>query len=235
MKKMSPGFSLIEVLVAMAIVGISVTGLISTIEAVQNQKARQQTKWASERVTSTLIDLISLPATIRATEVQPGNYEMYRNIKGRRSAKHLGDWEPVRLFLPFIDRAPDGTYLTGGEFTGEPLQPMRYNDKGDSCDMTLQLCPASQWPIQVSTEYNFSCPPFYHRGYDYKRGGLPYYGPIDDPVALAIPGKCISKAQINIRLVVRESADPDFPASGIFPPRVEIIRIVPGQVSYRVP
>jgi hypothetical protein len=236
MKTNKSGFTLIEVLIALVITEIAFMGLLTAMDSLRSQMERQQRKWSSERITRNIIALASLPSSIRVTSVQTQNIEaadLFRQVRGWARADHLGPWMPIRLNLPFLEMMGPSNFITAGQFTGDPVRPMRYNRSGELCDTAFSVCPSAQWPIEVFTEYNFSCPPFFSEGYDYLRGDVPYFGLMDAPAALAIPSRCFGKSQMNIRVTVRESADAPNPPEGLIPTTVEVIRMQVGQISRR--
>ncbi len=231
------GFGLIEVLVAVVILGAAVLALASITHYVSNLMIRQQTKWTAERIATTVIELASLPATIRSTvsqSLQSPSREFFLQLRGRKLGPHHGPWIPLALNLPFVDVSSTPA-LSGGPMTGTVDFPMRYNLKGQGCDMELSQCPAELWPIEVLTWHRFSCPPLYHKTYNSTRPVPgPFIGPIY-PTGLVIPAECRTKSQVNIQIVIRESVDAGGTGQGLFHTRTEVISIPAIQVFQPTP
>lgn len=221
------GMSLIEVMVAIAILSVGTLALFISIDSLNKIAQRQKTKMAALRLNVTLTDLISLPATIRSASSQdnvPGMDLVWKQLRGWAKSDHLGPFLPLPLYLPHVEKV-GASFVTGGQISGTPDAPLRYNVQGASCDPSYEVCPADSWPIEVFTEHNFSCPPLFHKGYDdWLRDGYQFEGPIY-PDGLAIPAACISKSAVNIRLTIRESVDPGQSPKGLMKPMEEIITL----------
>ncbi len=230
------GTTLAEAMVAIGILSICTLAVLTIVDAVHSLSERQNVRNAAFRLTLTLTDLVSLPATIRSTGVQPTIPDVdifWRKLRGWEKTDDNGPFEPMPLFLPFVERLDDVTYVTGGQLTGTPQYPLRYNIVGMTCDPVNETCPAKQWPIEVFTEYNFRCPPLFAKDYDdFLRDGAPFYGAIY-PNGLSVPAACIGKSTINIKLTIRESTDPDFPARGWVVENTDIIAVPMDDVSER--
>lgn len=229
------GITLIDSLIGIVLLGASAMALATLIHFLNQAMARQQVKWTSERISATVIEMVSLPATLRSSISQTDTEEartLFRELRGWKSSRHLGPWTGMRMYLPFVDKTGPASFVVGGVITGSPSYPVRYNLRGEVCDTEIASCLPADWPVEAVTEYNFSCPPLFHSTYDDTlRGGLPFADAIY-PDGLVIPNRCIGKGNINIRVTVRESADVTNPARGLFKTKTEIIAITPASVFF---
>lgn len=205
------GFSLLEVCMALVIIGTLFIGMSAGLTHLQAANKHEQTKLYASRIVVSLTHLVSLKSTIRASTLSelPANQLFADQLYREESALHLngdGSFTGVALFLPLV-AIQGGVFVSGGQITGPPESPVRYNLNGDSCNTALEICEALQWPIEAITEYNFACPSLFHPSYDgSQRGGQPYYGPIY-PDGYRPHTECEFKAQLNVRLTIRESRD----------------------------
>lgn len=230
------GFGLIETIISFALLGTVLVGLISAIQYLHYFAKMQATKSSAERLSGTITELVSMPATLRATLVQSntaGVPDLWAEARGYKRSNHNGTFQPIRMHLPIVERTGPSTSRTAGQITGTPTYPMRFNAKGEGCNKEFDPCPALDWPIEVYTELNFSCPPLFNKTYDIDlRGGLPYYGPIY-PDGLVIQSSCIGKSQANIRLTIQESEDPTQARRGLFKGSVTILPILMSEYGER--
>lgn len=228
------GITFVDLLIAIVLIGTSAMALATLINYLNQAMSRQQTKWTADRIAATVIETVSLPATMRATLSQTDNLEtreVFIQLRGWKRGPHQGPWQGIRLSLPFVDKTSPTAFVVGGTVTGTPTYPTRYNLLGEACDMETTLCPPRAWPIEAITEYNFSCLPIFSTTYDSTRSGLAFADAIY-PDGLRVPTRCIVKGQINVRVTVRESSDVDNPPLGLFKSRVEVISIPPALVFF---
>jgi len=231
------GLSLVEILIALAILTGCALALALVVNHVNILMQRQQLRWAVDRVTTSLFQLTVLPATIRASLSDSESTQIkniYYQTRGWLSADHHEAWKPIRLNIPLIEKTGT-TFISGGQFTGTRDFPMRYNAKGEMCDLQFAPCPAPLWPIEVFTEYNFSCPPLFSRTYNgppWRALGVEFDGPLY-PTGLVIPAFCRLKTQMNIQLTIRESEDAGLQPTGLFRPIVEIFSIPTRDINLR--
>lgn len=206
------GFGIIEVVISLAVISFLFLSLLAAADLIRSYNKVEQVKMYSSRIKLSLSHLASLKATVRASTMQthiPSNKEFADQIYKQSSALHHngdGTFSGVSLFLPILEVS--GTeILSGGQITGTPDYPLRYNAFGYTCDLAHETCLAKDWPIEVVTDYNFSCAPAFHESYDYVlRGGSAFAGPLI-PNGYRPHSTCRYKSQLNLRLIIRESRD----------------------------
>ncbi len=210
--KNQSGFSLIEFSISSVIVSILFMGVLLAGDHVRTLNKNEQVRLYASRIIISLTQLTSLKATIRASTLQtsiPENKAFADGIyRVSTNLHHNGDgsYSGISLVLPVVVVHSSKT-IAGGQITGNPDYPLRYNLNGLTCNLAYQTCPAADWPIEVITDYNFTCPGIFHTTYDKSlRAGKPYYGPMN-PDGFKPHTQCQAKSQLNLRLRIRQSKD----------------------------
>ncbi len=230
------GVTLIEVMVGLAIIVLALGVYNGLADYSERIMANQQLKWTGQRMTTSFMKMAGLPSTIRSSLVNhPENNEVAACIFSTSPCLNLAPSKSIRLYLPFIEPVGPYEFISVGAITGTREAPMRYNALGEVCDTLVKTCPEADWPIEVFTEYNFTCPPLFDKVYDDSlRGGKKYFGAIY-PDGLVVQPECPKPDQIRIYLTVQSTPVPGVTSNQVIRTRKESMSISYDEIMARSP
>lgn len=184
------GYSIIELLVAIGIFSFLLLGAAGTFWQFSSSVGDQDLFTSRARIFQSLVYMMGMPATIRASvESEGAGGALWNCVKlsGACDAKTLHD---VTLVLPEITTDAANNVITSTAISGPPAHPLRYSYQGEICDPVKATCPEDEYPISVSTRFEAICPP----AYDINSNGI---WPINKPIypdGLQLLNKCNNSA-----------------------------------------
>jgi prepilin-type N-terminal cleavage/methylation domain-containing protein len=166
MTKREAGFTLLEVLFAMAITAIFAGASLRYTDSVRNSAQLNRIFASRSRVLSGIRTLAGMPASLRNSVRAAGpsggplNPDLYNCTNGAvASACTTGKAVPFTLFSPLIQPLPSGVLATLPVTAPSGTTPIpayaRFDAFGLPCD-DLQV---DQCPIAVQTEFSAQCGP----------------------------------------------------------------------------
>lgn len=162
------GFSIIEVLVSIGIFSILLLASASFFSQINQSIKQKQYAVARIRLIHSLINIMGMPATLRASGAAAPTGVLGQCIVHSQGAICSG-WanqppSEVALYLPPIT----GTTVANlsGPLSGTPSAPLLFSPDGKTCDPQRANCPPETYPISVSTRALPICPPAYSAATD---------------------------------------------------------------------
>ncbi len=161
--KKSGGFSITEALASIAIFSFLLLACASFFTQINQNILRQQYATARVRLIHSLIHIMGMPSTLRAsgaaapTSVLGKCINHYQNAlcSGFANAAPQG----VALYLPPITGTT--TPNLSGPLSGTPSLPLFFSPEGKVCSSGVGQCSPELYPIAVSTRALPICPPAY--------------------------------------------------------------------------
>ncbi len=168
------GFMMLEQIAAIILIAISALAASAMFNYGWQRIKKDRSKMTEERVVESLVNLVSMPASIRAAgraevETEPYNANLRICVFGNGwpPCKNLNGgagYSAFRAYLPRVETretAPNSgqyEFKTSGAITGTPDKPIRYNSFGAACDTSADECSPEHYPIEASTEFLPVCP-----------------------------------------------------------------------------
>lgn len=165
-KKRSAGFTLIEVMISLALVSIFVYMVINYSSELNKHSNLSRSNNTKNRILAGVRDLAGMPASLRVSMRASAsgvaiNPELLACAGGNpiNGCKSGGPEIPFTLYSPLISRTPSGASM-GGSIISAPLnstKPVRIDTFGTAC---LPDTPAGpRCPLLVFTSFRAQCGP----------------------------------------------------------------------------
>lgn len=159
--KSQRGYSIIELLIAIGIFSFLLLGAAGSLLQFSSSVGDQDLYTSRARIFQSLVYMMGMPATIRASVEKEGSGGPLWNCVKLPGACISKTLYPVTLVLPEITTDASGNVITSTAISGPPANPLRYSYKGEICDPAVSACSVDEYPISVSTRFEAICPPEY--------------------------------------------------------------------------
>lgn len=157
-RKSLSGQTLLEALMGLSVLAVVLVCLSQLSNSASNTAKVKRLNTTRNQLISDLVKLASTPAALRASA---GMGSQGGNPANQMLASCLNDAASScdsTMQYDFVLYGPStNTGVAPGVLTGTSAQPLRY--RGDGIPCTVTNCPASEYPLQIYTQFRAVCAP----------------------------------------------------------------------------